>query len=129
MRYLYIALLYVAFAVSSQALVFEAHAEEVGAEMKEVSLQNPHLEPLYKYANELIDGLKKEDLQVIYEIRNSFGTTRSIRVVHGDVSKAIGLCAKENEELKEELETRFDSWEKAVMGSLEQVENKMEERR
>jgi hypothetical protein len=126
MKYLYVALFFVGFLFASNSVVVSANAEEVNSGVEDVSNKNPHLEPLFEYATALVEGLEENDLRIIYEIRNGFGTTRSVRVVHADVKKAIGMCAKENQDLKETLETNFSDWEKDVIGTLEKVEEKVE---
>lgn len=87
---------------------------------------NPYIADLQIVAESLIEGLDEQSLKSLYEIRQIFGVTRSVRVVHGDVKTAVELCAKENEGLAEEITTRFNAWEKEVMDPLEAAETKMQ---
>ena len=107
-----------------------AQKEDAPEEMTEeakLRAANPYIEPLAEKALALVDALGKEEMRVIYEIRNSFGITRSVRVVHGDVKKAVTGCGEESPEMKEAIDAAFSAWEKDVIGAVEQTEAKMEE--
>lgn len=111
----------------------KSHAEEAGnaekaakAHEARAEAQNPHIEELQKVAEELVEGLDESSLKVLYEIRQIFGITRSVRIVRSDVEKAVNLCAEENEEMADEIKARFSGWDKAVMPRLESAEGRMQ---
>lgn len=113
-----------AYAAGNKAEGSEGQAEQ--ARENPPMPVNPHIADLQVVAESLVEGLDEQSLKSLYEIRQIFGITRSVRVVHGDVKTAVELCAKENEALSEEITSRFNDWEKAVMKPLEEAEAKMQ---
>lgn len=87
---------------------------------------NPHIDDLSAHAKKLVEGLDKEALRTLYEIRNSFGITRSVHIVHQDVKKAVHLCGEKNPALKEDITKRFNTWDNAIMPAVKAAEQNRE---
>lgn len=75
---------------------------------------DPALAKLEKRSIELVDSLKEEELKHLFHIRESFGSTRAVKVVRGDVQNAVKACASANPEMKEKMEGRFAAWSGSI---------------
>ncbi|MEM9469257.1 MAG: hypothetical protein AAF988_03755 [Pseudomonadota bacterium] len=104
------------FQTSASVFAEEKTIEEKIAEQKT---------PITKWINaenDLIEPLSKEQQETFFIIRNKHSVIRTLRVVRDDINKAVKLCAKENDDLKEEINTRFDDWEEAVLPILKEAD-------
>lgn len=69
--------------------------------------------------NQLLDTLGKPNQKTFFVFRNKHSIIRSIQVVRRDIQNAVKACGKENKDLKQEMNTRLSSWEKAVLPILD----------
>lgn len=64
--------------------------------------------------NAMIEALPKENQKVFFVMRNKYNVIRSVRMVERDIKNAVQSCAKENKDIKDEINTRFDEWQNAI---------------
>jgi iron-sulfur cluster repair protein YtfE (RIC family) len=72
--------------------------------------------------NKMVDSLPKGNQKVFFVMRNKHSVIRSIRVVHGDIKKAVTACGKENKDLKKPMADRLKDWEEVVFPILKDAE-------
>jgi hypothetical protein len=84
--------------------------------------ENPHISELEEKAKSLTEGLSQDEIKMLYEIRQSFGITRAIRVVAHDVSDAVKLCAEKNPDLENKIVTRHKLWWDKIEPVLSETE-------
>ncbi|MEM6811579.1 MAG: hypothetical protein AAF549_03835 [Pseudomonadota bacterium] len=70
-----------------------------------------------------LDSLPLENRQVYMVLRNKHDVIRTVRVVIKEIDNAQKLCAKENEEIRDEITTRFKEWKKSVKPILDEAES------
>lgn len=99
----------------------EAAAEAAKGAERAVSKKpaDPDLVALEARSLELSKTLKEEELKHLFYIRETFGSTRAVKVVRRDVEKAVKACAKENPDMRTTLTERFSNWAGAIDPVLE----------
>jgi hypothetical protein len=81
----------------SLAAPAQAEGEGTGATAKPAAAAaDPALEKLEKRSLELVENLGEEELKHLFHIRESFGSTRAVKVVRSDVQKAVKACGTAN---------------------------------
>jgi len=96
-------------------LAVPAHAEGTGTTAKPAAAAaDPALEKLEKRSLELVENLEEEELKHLFHIRESFGSTRAVKVVRSDVQKAVKACGTANPDMKDKMDGRFAAWTAAV---------------
>jgi len=73
--------------------------------------------------NKLIDTLDAQDQETFFILRNKHSVIRTLYVVRGDIKGAVELCAKDNENLADEITARFSQWEDAVLPILKEAQD------
>ena len=76
--------------------------------------------------NALIDPLAAKDKESIFILRNKHSVIRVIRVVERDIQNAVKSCAKENPDMKDQIEGRFKQWQDAVMPILDTAQKQLD---
>lgn len=104
-------------------------AEELEAEEDKAQLEptkpkvGEKLIALEEYTAGLLKGLKPQQAQYIFQLRQEFGVIRSIQVVQKDIGKAVESCGNEHEDLKAPIMARYESWKAAVAPKLNAADN------
>ncbi len=99
----------------------EIDAEQAAPEPEQVNITmtaGPKLRELEEYTVSLLNGLEPAQAQYIYNIRQNFGIIRSVQVVRGDIEKAVESCGEANTDMKQQITSRFDSWNDVIVPKL-----------
>ncbi len=73
--------------------------------------------------NAMIETLPEQNQEVFFVMRNKYNVIRSVRMVERDIKNAVQSCAKENNEIKTEINTRFNEWQNAINPILKEASN------
>lgn len=82
--------------------------------MKQMEKVNPYYPKLDKKEREIGTGLQEPELTHLYHIREGFGQIQAVSIVRRDVDTAVKACAKDNPDLKSDIEKRFSEWKNTV---------------
>lgn len=77
--------------------------------------------------NKLIDTLSNKDKESFFVMRNKHGVIRSVGVVRRDIGNAVKACGKANPDMKATMDTRFKSWEAAVLPVIDLADKFLKE--
>lgn len=69
--------------------------------------------------NDMIKPLTPRQKESVFILRNKYSTIKVIGVVEKEVGTAVKACGKENPDLKDKMDTRFDQWKSNVMPIIE----------
>ncbi len=72
------------------------------------------LAKLEKRSRELAETLDEDALKHLFHIRETFGSTRAVKVVRGDVQNAVKACGTANPDMKSAMDGRFSAWMASV---------------
>lgn len=87
---------------------------------------NPYLDALHKASVAFIKDVPDEGVATLLRIREVYGIIRSIHQVKRDVGNAVKLCGEANEDLKTDMDARFDEWSKLVTPAVGEQEKKLD---
>lgn len=88
--------------------------------------ENPYKEKIEKMTDELAASLSKEEQATVTQLMSSFGIVRAVRLTRDQVDEAAAACAKENPDMKEAMDKRYATWQKAIDPELEKNEKALE---
>lgn len=103
-------------------LPLNAFAEDKKADEEQTKVEQTPITKWIKAENSLIEPLSKKDQETFFIIRNKYSVIRTLRVVRDDIKSAVDVCAKENENLKDDINSRFTDWENAVLPILKEAD-------
>lgn len=87
---------------------------------------DPALVKLEKRSLELVDTLGEEELKHLFHIRESFGSTRAVKVVRSDVQNAAKACGTANPDMKTEMDGRFAAWTESIDTAVKAKEKEID---
>lgn len=74
----------------------------------------------------LMEGMDENQLRQLAAIRESHGTIKAVENVQASVKSATASCASKNPEIKDQINSRYDNWRRALRPTMKQAQTKLE---
>ncbi len=117
--FMFIAVLLVAFPVISKAQDSAAPKQE---EQTEDDPARAKSKALQDKMTSLMRTLSQEEANHFIVMYTNYNVYSMVKAVENDVGNAIGGCGENNPGMKEDLEKRFEGWQKSVGSSLKEAD-------
>ena len=108
----------------------EASPMKASKEDPELAKQEKQIEDVYKLIDDLAKGLEEREQKHFYMMYSNYNLIATVEMVQADVTNAVKECGKNNPDMKEAMDQRFDDWKSALKPVLEEahanVNNMME---
>ncbi len=116
---------------TSGVLAQETDRPQVQAAQEKPSKDNKPADPIEKLSlntKELLEGLDKDRLELVYATRMRDGIIRAVHYIHKMVSGAVDACKQAQPDMKEDLENRYRKWWATLEPLLEKAEESTKEK-
>ncbi len=100
--------------MGAAALLLTAGQTAQAQEEKSENAKAEAVEALHNATKDITEDLDEADKLHFYAIYNNYNLIKTVETVRGDVEMAVQSCGKENPDLKEKIESRFEAWKAAV---------------
>jgi hypothetical protein len=69
---------------------------------------------VFEQTKKIAQGLSPAQQQHFFILYNNYNMIGTVKMVQGDIGKAVAACGKENPELKEKMDSRYKTWSEAI---------------
>ncbi len=76
--------------------------------------------------NAVIDKLKPREQETFLLIREKYSIIKTIGIAKGDIGNAVKSCGKNNPDMKDKMESRFQQWQDAVDPIIKAAEKNLD---
>ncbi len=111
----------------------EKPAEEKAAEKKEeakipdgIKKHQEASQKVFEQTKKIAEGLSPEEQKHFFILYNNYNMIGTVKMVQGDVGKAVKACGESNPDMKDKMDARFKTWNEAIEPVVKESEGHAE---